>query len=244
MAVGARIRNNQSILQIDERYKNLALWQRGATYAQQVSNYLDPVRFVAMITVPYHPSALLGYRTVGYACSLWRRLINSDGTVTYQVICETNTVPVEWIVFGDPALVSPVGHVGLRIKNPADGSVSFDSRLPYMRVIGTAQVGGVFTSGGPGPGSVLVDQTFSGKDLYLVQNVTAKWLDVSQVTQPGQPVVMPITYWNTNFYWRSQSSVYGKVDLIYSAQVQNPPIQYNSAIYRWMSVMFLDCTYF
>ncbi|WP_186270023.1 hypothetical protein [Burkholderia gladioli] len=244
MAVGARIRNNQNVIQIDERYKNLALWQRGSTFAQQSSNYGDPVKFVAMITVPYNPTALFGYRMVGYACSLWRTLINSDGTVTYQVICQTNAAPVEWIIFADPGLLTPAGHVGLRIKNPADGTVSFDSRLPYMRVLATAAVGNAFHSGGPGSGTVMFDQTFAGKDVFLVQNTTAKQLDVHQVTLPGQPIVTQIIYWNTNFYWRSQSSVWGRIDQIYSAQIQNPPFQYTSAIYSWMSVFFLDCTNF
>lgn len=244
MTAGIRIKNASSIVQIDDRYKNLGVWQNGVAYGSQTSGYGDPVRYVAMITVQDHPSALFAYRCAGAVCSLWRKLSNSNGTATYQVICQNQTTPIEWIVFADPALCTPIGSAGIRIKNSSNGTVSFDSRLRYMRVLGTVQVGHVFESGGPTVGSTLMDVTYNGANLFVVQNNTAKQLDVSQVTQPGQPIVTRVIYFNTNFYWRNTQSVYAKVDNIFAAQYQNPPIQFNAAYYSWFSVFLIDCNGF
>lgn len=49
-------------------------------------------------------------------------------------------------VFGESAEATPNGKAGLRVYSETDGRLIFDSRLPYLKVVGTCQDGMILDS--------------------------------------------------------------------------------------------------
>ncbi|MCD0280448.1 hypothetical protein JWH04_16180 [Xanthomonas melonis] len=138
MAIGVRIRpEGGNIIQIDDRYENLALKQKGTVTAAG----LDPAnptsgRGFATVTVGGGNAPL-----IAVACSSFvglRRRAQSGSTFTFDLVCESANVAIDYYVFDttDVAQMAFVMSKGVRFRNPATGRVAFDSRYKYMRVIG------------------------------------------------------------------------------------------------------------
>ncbi|WP_153066640.1 hypothetical protein [Xanthomonas arboricola] len=138
MVLGVRARpESGNIIQIDERYENLALKQKGTA--------------IAVGAAPANPTAGRGFATVtvgggnapliAVACPLFvglRRRAQSGSTFTFDLVCESANVPIDYYVFDttDVAQMAFVIKNGVRFKNVTTGRVAFDSRYKYMRAIG------------------------------------------------------------------------------------------------------------
>lgn len=51
------------------------------------------------------------------------------------------SINTDFYVFGDPAEATPTGKAGFRVYSEVDGGLIFDSRLPYLKIIGMCQNG-------------------------------------------------------------------------------------------------------
>ena len=149
MTVGARIRNEGgSLVQIDPFYENLCLREKGVvrTAAFGASGSASNAG-VATIQLAGCNEPLLMVRCDGVFVGLrYRNQVGS--TYTWQLITSSAVVDVEYWVFDttDVAQMAFVMSRGLRIRNPNNGRVVFDSRYKYMRILSM-----INTSIGTGP---------------------------------------------------------------------------------------------
>ncbi len=139
MAIGARIRQGDgSLIQIDPSYENLALKTLGT-----------------VTTVQYGPSgaaANAGKATIvvggcnepilTFACAdafVGLRVRSRSGTtVTWEIVTSAPVVNVQYWIFDTTDVAQMAFNLtkGLRIRNPANNRVIFDSRYKYMRIQG------------------------------------------------------------------------------------------------------------
>lgn len=149
MTVGARIRQESgSLIQIDPFYENLCLKTSGSvvttTYNQastatvQVSGCNRPMLAI------YCESAFVGIKSIS----------QSGTTFTWELVADVVGVTISYWIFDstDVAQMAFVTSKGLRIRNPNDGRVVFDSRYKYMRCqqfFATTAGGIIGTSGVP-----------------------------------------------------------------------------------------------
>ena len=127
---GLRVTNANGYVQIDSTYKNLALRQKG-TVTAGASNGSG---YSATITVTAGPSAQLALSGLTAGVVTVGGMNVSGNSITYYLYFSTAGASATYWIFDDPALLSPIGNYGLRVRN-ANNSVVFDSRFPYMRVI-------------------------------------------------------------------------------------------------------------
>lgn len=153
MSVGARIRNEGgSLVQIDPLYENLCLREKGVvrTSAFGASGAAANAG-VATIQLAGCNEPLLMIRCNGVFVGL-RSRNQVGGTYTWQLITSSPVVDVEYWVFDttDVAQMAFVTTKGLRIRNPNNGRVVFDSRYKYMRILSMINTA-VGTGGQPYP---------------------------------------------------------------------------------------------
>ncbi|PPU07826.1 hypothetical protein [Xanthomonas arboricola] len=138
MVLGVRARpETGGIIQIDERYENLALKQKG-TVTTAGLNSANPNSGIGLATV-----TVGGGNTplIAVSCPSFvglRRRAQSGTTFTFDLVCESTNVPIDYYVFDttDVAQMAFVMTKGARFRNPSTRKVAFDSRYKYMRVIG------------------------------------------------------------------------------------------------------------
>ncbi|MBO9859293.1 MULTISPECIES: hypothetical protein [Xanthomonas] len=138
MALGVRIRpEGGNIIQIDTRYENLALKQKGTVTAVGASSggAAQGIGF-ATVTVGGGNSPLIAVTCASFV-GLRNRSQNGS-TFTFELVCETANTAIQYYVFDttDVAQMAFVTSKGVRFRDPATGRIAFDSRYKYMRVIG------------------------------------------------------------------------------------------------------------
>jgi hypothetical protein len=130
MDIGYRTRNTGGGIQIDQTYRNLCLRAKGSF--APTTPWVTTWR-MGSITVTGN-SPVLAWR-----CNSPCALVSStrSGTsITYTFMMAATSGTIEWWLFDDPAFGVVVGNIGLRIHNPSNGVVVFDSRQKYMRIVG------------------------------------------------------------------------------------------------------------
>ncbi|MCS3807791.1 hypothetical protein [Xanthomonas sp. 4461] len=138
MALGVRIRpEGGNIIQIDTRYENLALKQKGTVIAAG-ANAANPNQGIgfATVTVGGGNSPLIAVTCAAFVGL--RSRSQSGNTFTFELVCETANTAIQYYVFDttDVAQMAFVMSKGVRFRDPATGRIAFDSRYKYMRVIG------------------------------------------------------------------------------------------------------------
>lgn len=152
MAIGARIRNEGgSLIQIDSGFECLGLKQAAITIS--VPSYTVPGgggRTVGKTTITSsgcNEPILALYCDSTFVGVMSRS--NSGSTYNWEIVTETPGASVTYWIFDttDVAQIQFLISKGLRIRNPANGRVVFDSRYKYMRItqvvdrlVGTAEV--------------------------------------------------------------------------------------------------------
>ncbi|WP_312400866.1 hypothetical protein [Stenotrophomonas indicatrix] len=138
MSIGARIRSEDgSLVQVDPQYENLCLRDKGVVRTEAFgTNGASRNAGVATIQLSGCNEPLLMVRCAGVFVGL-RSRDKVGATYSWQLIASSPVVDVEYWVF-DTTNVAQMAFVtskGLRIRNPDDGRVIFDSRYKYMRVL-------------------------------------------------------------------------------------------------------------
>ncbi|EKT4091569.1 hypothetical protein MG068_08455 [Stenotrophomonas sp. ASS1] len=141
MVRGVRIRSTvDSLVQIDPSYENLALKTSGAvtTVVAGSTPGLNECG-IATITVAGCNNPVLAIRCDSNFVGLLSRT-SSGGTYTWKIIANTPVVTVSYWVFDttDVAQMQFNTTRGMRVRNPANNRVVFDSRYKYLRVIAMA----------------------------------------------------------------------------------------------------------
>lgn len=143
MAVGARIRNEGgSLVQIDPSYENLALKAVGSVVTTPfASSGAGAAAGTATIQVGGCNEPLLAVYCDAAFVGL-RRREQSGTTYTWEIVASAPGVTVQYWVFDttDVAQMQFVMSKGLRIRNPSNNRVVFDSRYKYMRLSGMVSV--------------------------------------------------------------------------------------------------------
>lgn len=132
MAHGLKIRNNGNFVVIDQNYSNLGLRQK-IRYVQNTANSHREYRLV--FTVDCTRSGVLAFRSLSdFTGVVWyTQISDTQKTVT---LSSYSPVTLDVYVFDNPVYAVKKGTVGLRIKNPATGQWTFDSRCRYMKILG------------------------------------------------------------------------------------------------------------
>lgn len=137
MAIGARIRQGDgSLIQIDPSYENLALKASGAvTTVQFAATGTGASAGKATIIVAGCNEPILALACADAFVGL-RVRSRSGNTVTWEIVSSVPVVNVQYWVFDttDVAQMAFMLTKGLRIRNPANNRVIFDSRYKYMRI--------------------------------------------------------------------------------------------------------------
>lgn len=131
MTIGARIRQGDgSLIQIDPFYENLCLKTNGVvqttSYFQASSATVQVAGCNRPMIAVYCANAFVGVKSV----------TQSGNTYTWELVSNLVGAVINYWIFDttDVAQMAFVTTKGLRIRNPNDGRVVFDSRYKYMRV--------------------------------------------------------------------------------------------------------------
>ncbi|MDR5801213.1 hypothetical protein [Caballeronia sp. LZ001] len=134
---GLQVYNQSNVLQIDSTYKNLALRAKGSVAATTATAQGD--WFYATVTVSAGVSPVMAFRCP-VACYL-RQTTIANGNITYLFLVKGNSQIVQYWIFDDPVQATRSGNYGLQVFNSA-GSLVFDSRSKYMRVLDSVRGNG------------------------------------------------------------------------------------------------------
>lgn len=230
MPVGFRTRNSGGGIQIDQTYRNLALRSKGSFSPGTPFN--SNAWRLGSITVSGNNPVL------AWRCSQPCALISatrSGTSITYQFVVAATTGTVEWWLFDDPTFGVPVGNVGLRIRNPATGGVVFDSRMKYMRVVGS--VAGDYSQLVPP-----ANGNYSGSPAIITGNAAYRYI-VQTIGAPTGPPPYPwieIAMWpmaavnGSQVTWSQQAT--GGVNHQANETISTPSTQQNSYSYLFVDV--------
>lgn len=184
MALGFRTRNSGSTVQIDETYKNLALRASGNFTPGTAWN--NSKWRLGSFTVTGN-SPVLAWRSATPAMLV--SVTKSGSSTTYQFLIAAASGSIDWWLFDEPDYVAVATAPGLRVRNPSTGAVTFDSRMKYMRVIGS---GGSDFSAHDIPASA----SYPGMAAIVIGNVAYQYVSniVSQAGSPPFPWVDFVFY--------------------------------------------------
>lgn len=139
MTIGARIRQGDgSLIQIDPSYENLALKALGTvTTTQYASSGAGANAGKATIIAAGCNEPILAFACPDAFVGL-RVRSKSGTTVTWEIVTSAPVVNVQYWVFDTTDVAQMAFNLtkGLRIRNPANNRVIFDSRYKYMRIQG------------------------------------------------------------------------------------------------------------
>lgn len=135
---GLRVRNQSGFVQVDNAYSNLALRSKGSTTCSTLFNTNQgPTNiYQGTVTLAMSEGACIAIRS-DLPCALFKAT-NGTGTRTFTFLTQGGAGVVEYFVFDSPDFAGAVGPVGLRVRRRDLSGYAFDSRKPYMRVMGTA----------------------------------------------------------------------------------------------------------
>lgn len=148
MRPGLIIRNQANTVQIDERYANLALVEKGTINVNSTSGAEGGAggsrRYYPMTkTGLVNPMLALRCTTDPVAV---RRTTNSGSSWTWGIYTD-GVADVDYYIFDEPGL--PVERWGLNVRRPSDNKLLFHSGHPPM--IWAGQLAGTWPSSGSPP---------------------------------------------------------------------------------------------
>ncbi|MGW8174616.1 MAG: hypothetical protein ACWGHP_04605 [Stenotrophomonas sp.] len=138
MTVGARIRNEGgSLVQVDPGYENLALRTLGTVVTAQLGPAGRQANCgVVTIQLAGCNEPLLAVRCTSAHVGL-RKRTQVGNSYTWELITNSPVTSVDYWIFDttDVAQMAFLMNKGLRIRNPVNNRIIFDSRYKYLRVI-------------------------------------------------------------------------------------------------------------
>lgn len=137
MAWGVRIRNGSNIIQIDERYRNLQLIQKGSLLPDKTTadsgGHVYPMAYGTLsFSGLVNPVMVINCQDPAY----YSGANPAGGQHSFDLFRpKANSSPIYWWLFDDvkPAVATP--GWGMRVRNPATNQVVYDSRIPPFRVV-------------------------------------------------------------------------------------------------------------
>lgn len=141
---GIKIKNANGFVVIDGNYSNLGLRQKGTIRTDQ--GQVQPGgMFYRELTISGGDTPMIALQCASSFC-LVSRVVKSGSSWTYT-ISTTEAADVSYFIFDKAQFVSRYNtNYGLIVKNKNTGLVVFDSRAPYMRIIGVIQGSDPYTS--------------------------------------------------------------------------------------------------
>lgn len=137
MAYGLKIRNQGGLIQVDNDYSNLVLRSKGTVVCgAQIPRMALWKNELHLAASPYSCLAIHSSNP----CCL-HSVVDGMSTRTFSVSSTVPGASVEYFLFDLAEHAPSIGSVGLRVRRSDLRGVAFDSRRPYMRVLGAA-VGG------------------------------------------------------------------------------------------------------
>lgn len=135
---GLRVRNQSGFIQIDNAYSNLALRSKGSITCSAIFNTNQgPANiYQGTVTIAMSDGACIAIRS-DWPCAILRTT-NGSGSRTFTFLTQGGAGVVEYFVFDSPDFAGAFGAVGLRVRRRDLSGYAFDSRKPYMKVMGTA----------------------------------------------------------------------------------------------------------
>ena len=184
---GLRIVNANGYVQIDGNYSNMALSTSGVLSfagAEQLPNGV----YYQVLTV-YGVSPVIALKSTGGSAAILGSGGNANsGVYQFGVMCTTRD-PVTYYVFDDARLAAKYNtNYGLIVRNQYSGNVVFDSRSPYLRVLGTMS-GDRTNNATPFP---MTAQFGSNYDLAVIQTMRVR--NDTYFALPGfPPLIQPVS---------------------------------------------------
>jgi len=177
---GFRVKGPAGIGTVDPSYQTMGLRASGTIdLVTRVPASTNLTAYYANLVLPGDaPFLAIRCQTSVFISSSGR---DANGNWTYLLYCINNTTTVEWYLFDrtNYALQAP-GNKGLRVRNPANGNVVFDSRMRTLRVLDFYQLVGDRGSNAVSPN---YDNTWAGKKVAVVQSARP-WQSATTVN-PG-----------------------------------------------------------
>jgi hypothetical protein len=204
MALGFRTHLSNGGIQIDQTYRNLAMRAKGSFSPGTAWNN-NKWRF-GQITVTGN-TPVLAWRCNSPCAMVYAT--RAGASITYTFIVAATTGTVEWWLFDDPAFGVATGPHGIRIRNPSNGVVVYDSRMKYMRVVGTLN-GDFGALVAPNNGSYA-----GGSTAVITGNAAYQYIS-NLVSQAGSP---PFPW--TDFVFYPMATVSGG-DVVWTVQQSDP----------------------
>jgi hypothetical protein len=201
MTLGFRTRNAGGGIQIDQNFRNLALRSKG-TLVPGTSWNAGKWR-LGTITVTGN-SPVLAWRSASPAAMV--QATRTGTSITYTFIIAATGGSIDWYLFDEPVYGVAAGTLGMRIRNPTTGVVVFDSRMKYMRIVGT--INGDFSQTVPPAAGA-----YAGTPAIVTGNAPYLYFSntVGQATPPPYPWIDQVTYpmaaiTGGNIAWTKQQS--------------------------------------
>lgn len=140
MVIGARIRNEGgSLIQIDSSFECLCLKAGGISIS--VPSYTFPGTGGATVGKTFVSEGGCAEPIIALLCSNGAvgvlSKVQSGNSYTWEIVTSVPGATVTYWVFDNTSVSAMAFNInkGLRIKNPNNGSVIFDSRYKYMRIV-------------------------------------------------------------------------------------------------------------
>ncbi|RAU43418.1 MULTISPECIES: hypothetical protein [unclassified Pseudomonas] len=171
-----RFRNNTGNVLIDDTYQNLALRASGQVTTAPTN---IPGLSQFFLTLP-SDQGVLAFRCAN-PCSIFN-VTYANGNATYQLCTTGGNAVVSYWQFDLPQYTAaPLNWPKLIVRNPVNGSLIFDSRLKYMRVLDFIEMS--IDDGNPNP----YQPVYAGRLPAVIESKRA-WNMVSQIL-PGTPTI-------------------------------------------------------
>ncbi|TRO96719.1 hypothetical protein FKB34_01755 [Glycocaulis profundi] len=143
MAVGARIRNSDKALQIDERYRNFAFRAKGSATCSTAWSSGGVTKYRTGVSFPGGIAPLcFVVPTSQNMIAQWGASV-SGSTWTFELLSNVNGAAFNWFVFDVPQSTGLPPGMGMRVWRPAalGGGVAFDSRQPPLKIVSVQAAG-------------------------------------------------------------------------------------------------------
>ncbi|MGE6329693.1 hypothetical protein ACQKCW_03720 [Psychrobacter pacificensis] len=139
MSAGIRFYTNNGALMIDSSYANIALVEKVNKPTSDRSGVVEGNNAYNYYYSGRQPILVLPL-SENYYCGVYTARWNSSNNRFESIVVTSGNTPLDMLVFDKPTSVNTTGPA-LRVYSDIDGSKVFDSRLKYLKVVGTASDG-------------------------------------------------------------------------------------------------------
>lgn len=189
---GARIRTPSGSLVIDGQYQNLALRAKGSSTTSGSLFWVGPnsTVYYGVRTLQFSGGSTpcIAIRSI-WPCFIYNQTY-SNGVWTFTIFILSDSQGsglIEWYLFDSPDYAGLYNTAyGVIVRNQYTGVKVFDSRCPYMRVLGIIAAN---RPQGMAEGQIFVNQTYPAGKIAVIQSQQAyEQFNITVSPPPNQQI--------------------------------------------------------